>query len=302
LETKVNTTVSPRYALNQALDVESEGTLTSVPVRRTVTSSLGGWETFNDMKRPTIVTTSWDDGDCYDVRVAQILRDRQIAGTFYVPITPHKEHPALSHAELRNLAAEGFEIGAHGFSHKLLWKASTEELSKEIVPCKPILEDIIGTEVRMFCYPKGRYDSNTVRILKEAGYWGARTNRMLATRFDFDRFAIPTTVQVSPHSKQDYVKNVLRAGKVEAMRLCLTHLTRLDNWVDLAKALFDSVLKNGGIWHLYGHSQEIESMGMWKDLEAILDYVSRREGVLYLPNSGLVRFSGARVHAGNGKL
>jgi peptidoglycan/xylan/chitin deacetylase (PgdA/CDA1 family) len=247
------------------------------------------------MERPRIVTTSWDDGERHDLRLAEILRSRKIRGTFYVPITPYLGRPALSHAELRALSSEGFEIGAHGFSHKHLWKLSSEELAEEINPCKPILEDILGTEVRMFCYPRGRYDSNVVRTLKEAGYWGARTVRMLATRAEFNPFEVPTTVQAVPHRRFSYVKNVARARKMEGVQVFLAQMTRLGDWVELGKRLFDSVLKNGGIWHLYGHSWEIEELGLWKDLEEMLDYVCKRAGVTYIPNCELIPFSCAQT-------
>jgi peptidoglycan/xylan/chitin deacetylase (PgdA/CDA1 family) len=247
------------------------------------------------MGRPRIVTTSWDDGDRHDLRLAEMLRSREIRGTFYVPITPYLGRPALTHAELRALSSEGFEIGAHGYSHKHLWRLSSEELAKEISPCKPILEDILGAEVRMFSYPRGRYDSNVVRTLQEAGYWGARTVRMLATRLEFDPFEMPTTVQAGPHARSSYIKNVARARKLEGLRVCLTHMTRLGSWLELSKRLFDSVLQNGGIWHLYGHSWEIEELGLWKDLEEMLDYVCKREGVTYIPNWELIAVSGAQL-------
>jgi len=248
------------------------------------------------MERRRIVTTSWDDGDRQDLRLAEILRSRKIRGTFYVPITPYQGRPALSHAELRALSSEGFEIGAHGFSHKHLWRLSPAELAKEISPCKPILEDVLGAEVRMFCYPRGRYDSNVVRTLKEAGYQGARTVRMLATRLEFDPFEMPTTVQMAPHRRFSYIKNVARAGKLEGLQVFLAHMTRLDNWLELAKRLFDSVLQNGGIWHLYGHSWEIEELGLWQDLEEILNYVCNREGVTYIPNWELIPVCAAEPH------
>ena len=244
-------------------------------------------------ERPRIVTTSWDDGDRRDLRLAEILRSREIQGTFYIPITPYRS-PALSHAELRALSSEGFEIGAHGFSHKHLWKLSPEGLAEEINPCKPILEDILGTEVRMFCYPRGRYDSNVVRTVKEAGYWGARTVRMLATRPGFDPFEVPTTVQVVPNPRFNYVKNIARARKMEGLQVFWAQMTELGNWVDLGKSLFDSVIRDGGIWHLWGHSWEIDEQGLWKDLEQMLDYVCKREGVTYIPNWELIPFSSPR--------
>ena len=252
------------------------------------------------MERPRIVTTSWDDGDRADLKLAEGLRSRGIRGTFYIPITPYRWRQALDHAALRSLSSEGFEIGAHGFSHKLLWGLAAEELAREVGPCKPTLEDILGAEIRMFCYPRGRYDSNVVRTLKDAGYCGARTVRMLATRLDFNPFEMPTTLQIFPHSGPSYLRNLARARRLEGFQVYLAQRERLGNWVELGKRLFDSVLQNGGIWHLYGHSWEIEELGLWEGLGEILDYVCQRKGVTYVSNCELLRFLPAQaMHAGN---
>jgi len=241
------------------------------------------------VEAPRIVTTSWDDGDRADLKVAELLRSKGVGGTFYVPTNPYREC-SLDRTQLRAMDSEGFEIGAHGVSHKLLWGLSAKELAAEVAPCKATLEDILGTPVRMFCYPCGRYDSNAVRALKEAGYCGARTVRMLATRMDFDPFEMPTTMQIFPHSRSTYLRNVARAGKLEGLQVCLVQRARLGNWLELGKRLFDSVLQNGGIWHLYGHSWEINDLKLWDGLQAMLDYVRGRAGVMYLPNGEVLDF------------
>lgn len=238
------------------------------------------------MEKTRIVTTSWDDGDYADVKVAELLKSRGVRGTFYVPINYRKR--ALDHSQLRSLASEGFEIGAHGFSHKILSRLHPKALVEEIVPCRPVLEDVIGREVRMFCYPCGRYDASVVRALREAGYWGARTVHMLATRPATNAFEIPTTLQMFPHSWSTYLKNVARAHRLECLQTFLVQRRRLQSWLALAKTLFDLVLENGGIWHLYGHSWEIDNLGLWADLGEILDYVGGRNGVSYVSNCALV--------------
>jgi hypothetical protein len=82
---------------------------------------------------------------------------------------------------------------------------------------------------------------------------------------------------------------------MEGLQVLLPQMTRLGNWVELGKRLFDSVLQNGGIWHLWGHSWEIEELGLWKDLEEMLDYVRKREGVSYIPNWELIPRSCAQT-------
>lgn len=239
-----------------------------------------------NLNKLSFVTTSWDDGDCADLKLAELLRWNGIHGTFYIPIN-YREKP-LAHAELRTLASEGFEIGAHGWSHKPLWRLQPEELGQEVRPCKDALEDILGKQVEMFCYPRGRYDTNAARALQQAGYRGARTVRMLATRSTFNPFEMPTTLQVFPHAPFTYLKNVARARSLESLQSCLVQLPRLGNWVELGKRLFDSVLEDGGVWHLYGHSWEIERLGLWDGLRELLEYVSRRDVVRYVPNCALL--------------
>jgi len=50
-------------------------------------------------------------------------------------------------------------------------------------------------------------------------------------------------------------------------------------------------MREGGVWHLLGHSWETEKLGRWSELKEILDYVSGRQGVRYLTNGELCRLS-----------
>jgi len=60
------------------------------------------------------------------------------------------------------------------------------------------------------------------------------------------------------------------------------------SWPELAKNTFDYVLKNGGVYHLWGHAFEMEKYDLWPDLENIFKYISGRENVSYLTNSQIL--------------
>src|SRR3954452_4755575 len=105
-----------------------------------------------------IVTTSWDDGDPGDIRVADLLRSRNMAGTFYVPIRGYRGQRTLSESDLRSLVAEGFELGGHSVSHVSLSHLSRKQLIREVRDCKQTLEQAIGKSIQMFCYPNGRFN------------------------------------------------------------------------------------------------------------------------------------------------
>ncbi len=240
------------------------------------------------MQSPAIVTTSWDDGDSADLKIAELLAEHRLGGTFYVPIKGHHSSTRMSSLELCSLAAMGFEIGAHGVSLPNLTLCTPEELAREVCWCKQQLEDQLGEAVRMFAYPRGRYNRHVISSVKQAGYCGARTTRMLARSIDFDPFQMPTSVQAYPHSTSEYLRNLGRSFSIGRTTVFLTWLQHLSNWVDLGEALFDAVLSEGGVWHLYGHSWEVNDLRLWGALDEIFAYVSMRSGVLYLPNSGVL--------------
>lgn len=252
------------------------------------------------MSSPIIVTTSWDDGDPLDLRVAELLRARDLLGTFYVPIARYKGRERLTTSQLRSLVDEGFEVGGHTLTHKVLPKLSSQEIAREVD--KDGLEDILGRPVRMFCYPKGRFNGRVTRQVKHAGYEGARTVRMLRQSLDFDPFQMPTSLPAYPNRKQMYARNLLKGRNIRGLFHYVTEFIRLDNWVSLGKILFDRVLREGGVWHLYGHSWQVEEMGLWDDLEEMLDYVSLRPGVAYIPNCDVIRAGRTQAHCSLARL
>lgn len=263
-------------------------TARSVPISRNVVIPEAGGPP------PRIVTTSWDDGDPLDFRIAEMLYARKLPATFYVPITGHHGARALGRSELRTLSNQGFEIGGHGFSHLILPQCSRKVVRQEVEVCKHSLEDILGKEVRMFAYPRGRHSSVAVQSVKRAGYAGARTTEMFSLDLHFDPYRMPTTIHVFPHSKSEYLRNMARAVDLGKAWKYLRELWHVKSWIELTKLLFDSTMQDSGVFHLYGHSWEIDELRLWSDLEEILDYICNRKDVLYLPNSGALAYRSAR--------
>jgi peptidoglycan/xylan/chitin deacetylase (PgdA/CDA1 family) len=236
-----------------------------------------------------IVTTSWDDGSPADLRVAELLATRKLPGTFYIPVKGHHQSTRMNAAEMLELDGEGFEIGAHGVSHPNLPECNPRQLMIEVESSKQRLEDDLGKSISMFAYPRGRHNRKVIASVQQAGYVGARTTAMLARELNFDPFRMPTSMHVYPHSRLQYFRNLARVWDVGRAWVYATHFHDARNWIELAKILFDSVQRSGGIWHLYGHSWEIEDLRLWDGLTEVLDYVSHRPGVSYLANGPAVQ-------------
>ncbi len=226
------------------------------------------------LHRSVVVTTSWDDGSKSDIELAKLLKKFSIKATFYVardysyledPLTPHQI-----------LELDGaFEIGAHTLTHPNLLSVSTEAARCEIAGSKRYLENLLEHEVRMFCYPRGKYSERVAQLVKSAGFEGARTCKSRAFGISDDPFLLPVTLQATN-------KSPLSAFRIWGRnRLTLKSLV---DWEARAKEMFDLRLETGGIYHLWGHSSEIQLNGEWEKLENVLKYISGREGVSYLTN------------------
>jgi peptidoglycan/xylan/chitin deacetylase (PgdA/CDA1 family) len=98
--------------------------------------------------------------------------------------------PLLSAAELRELAAAGFEIGSHGLTHAALDGLPPAEAEREVVGSKRALEDSLGRSVELLAYPYGRSGAG-VRALAAAHYRASCGVEMAVARAAHDRHALP---------------------------------------------------------------------------------------------------------------
>ncbi len=240
-----------------------------------------------------IVTTSWDDAAASGIRVAALLAEHAVQGTFYVPTGELGKEGQFTGCDLRQLANEGFEIGGHTISHRILTELSSNEVAVEVTESKKALENILGRAVTTFCYPKGRFNRRVIQQVEDAGYLGARTTEMLSSNLSFSRFEMPTTIQAFPHRRSNYLRNLVRLGKLSRIAKSMADLASFESWLQLGKVLFDRTLREGGVWHLYGHPWEIESLNLWSQLDELLAYVSGRREVAYACNRDVLGVNAA---------
>ncbi len=221
-----------------------------------------------------IITTSWDDGAPDDLRLADMLARHGIAGTFYVPCRNQEGRPVMNAGALRHVA-QGFEIAAHTIDHVDLTAVPVDEADRQIRDGRRSLEETLGTAVRGFCYPRGRQTRTIRRLVAAAGFDYARTVRNFRTEVGGDPFAMPVTLQLFPHRPTAYLRNLIKYGlSPQRLRLGLAALAT-PNLVDRVARLVDICAHSGGVFHLWGHSWEIEEQGLWPTLDQILSHLAR---------------------------
>lgn len=125
-------------------------------------------------KRSVVLT--FDDGydDAYE-HAFRLLKARQMVGTFFVT-TDFLERPGyLTWAQVQEMADAGMEIAAHSMNHADFTKIGPNELKRQLVEPKAILEEHLGQPVRFLAYPAGKYNPAVMAATRAAGYEAAVT-------------------------------------------------------------------------------------------------------------------------------
>lgn len=241
------------------------------------------------MRKAVQFTTSWDDGHLLDMRLAELLHKHGIKGTFYVParVAPGgccnpDGFEVLQGAQLRQLGSE-FEIGSHTLDHRSLDSQPADEVRHQIVAGKRWLEDQLGRRVDGFCYPNGHHDETARRLVRESGFRYGRTTEDLHDGLDPDPFRMPVTLQFYPRRRIDVAKNFVREerrrlgqwrwpGRLPVFASAFAE----EDFAARFRRLLDRACQRGGIFHVWGHSWEIDRIGAWSMLDELLRYAAER--------------------------
>lgn len=119
-----------------------------------------------DKKKPIVLT--FDDGyaDAY-TEAMPTLKKYQMTATFYIIRNYVGKDEYMNQTQIDELQKAGFEIGSHTLSHPDLTKIDLTDAQKQISDSKD--------GATAFCYPAGKYDATTVKLVQEAGYTTAVT-------------------------------------------------------------------------------------------------------------------------------
>ena len=72
----------------------------------------------------------------------------------------------LNWGQIREMHRAGISFGAHTLTHPDLTRLSSTDAEAEIRDSQAMLEDALGTRVRTFAYPYGRFDSQSREIVR----------------------------------------------------------------------------------------------------------------------------------------
>lgn len=137
-----------------------------------LTFDVEDWFQVENFKK-VIPFSSWSD---FDLRVEkntmQILdcldahAGVKINATFFILGWIAKRKPDL----IREIDSRGHEVASHGYYHRLCAELKQDELSRDLLESRKLLEDITGNKVSGYRSPSFSMNRILIPLLKECGY------------------------------------------------------------------------------------------------------------------------------------
>jgi len=100
------------------------------------------------------------------------------------------QRPLMEPEQVRELAAAGFEIGAHTRTHPHLTDLDEAALENEVAGNRDDVTALCGVPPATFAYPYGDYDERVIEAVRRAGFTGACTVELPGRRMLRDPFRV----------------------------------------------------------------------------------------------------------------
>ncbi len=229
------------------------------------------------------VTFSYDDGCCYDIRMAETLSKYGIKGTFNIcngrmgSDSWHLEAEQIK----EHILDKGHEIAVHGDFHLAPGLVRPIEGIKDILNCRMGLEEKFGILVRGMAYP----DTGIKKMTLENSYEEIRNyisslGIVYARSLDADNdsFNLPVDwlnwIPTAHHTNPNLMKYI-------------------DKFLENYDEKTYSTRRNAKLFYLWGHSFEFENNHNWELLDEICEKLSNKDNVWYATNMEIYEYVSA---------
>lgn len=229
------------------------------------------------------IAFSWDDGAPEDLRLMDLHKKYEIPGMFFVPTENREGRNVLTREQIKASASEFVTFGGHTEHHTYLTSMPKSEVEQEIKANKEYLEDILGVPIRHFCLPGGKYDQEILDIVFRQ-FETCRTADTMA--FSKKGNLLIPTFHFYPRGIKSLIGNAIKQKNVLLGRKALQNAGK--SYFDLIRILTDEAVrvKDSQII-IWGHSWEIDELGLWGELEQYMSYVKQIYGKLIVSYNNL---------------
>lgn len=158
---------------------------------------LDDWRAAMEARRPLpgrAIHITFDDGYRDFSSAWLVLKRYGFSATVFLiadKVGRSEEIPLLDWDEIRRLQEQGVEFGSHSASHPYFTALSHEELVRECVRSRTILERELGAPVLAIAYPYGDVDPVVQHLVGACGYVYGLTCEPRSSEFQDSALALP---------------------------------------------------------------------------------------------------------------
>lgn len=178
----------------------------------------------NSLSEKTVVLTVDDGYKSFFENAMPLLREFDYPATLFINTRQFGTGDFLSVAQIKQLHAEGIEIGNHSNSHAHFVNFSKEErldtFRRDLERSHTIFTEKLGIHPQIYAYPYGEYTLGMQEVLKEFGYKSATAQKSGVISPFSNRFALPRFPMAGPITN---IKRFIQKAEMNALPVKTTN-------------------------------------------------------------------------------
>lgn len=219
------------------------------------------------------ITFTWDDGAPEDQKLFSLHEKYGLPAMFFVPTQNCEGRDVLDAQTIRQAYSSLIRFGGHTATHRYLTTVPPDELDDELYTNKAYLEEILGEAVPHFCLPGGQY---THQILERVYRYFPTIRTADTMNFHNSGTLIKPTFHFYPRGSKSLVGNAWRNKSYGELKQAL--FSGEHDYFKLLRKLisFEAARRPDAQVVVWGHSWEIEQLGLWNELEQLMRWLAEQ--------------------------
>jgi len=215
-------------------------------------------------------------------RILALLRKYQVPASFYVPAVVALLYPD----EQRQVAADGHEVGIHGWIHELNSGLTHEDERNLMLRASDVLEKATGVRPVGIRTPSWDFSQSTLRISRDMGLLYDSSLMADDDPYELVEDGEPTGMVELPVEwiKDDAV--YFNMNRFSALRPYMPP----SGVLEIFKAEFDGAYEERGLFLLTMHPHYIGHRSRIRLLEALVQHIKGHDGVWFATHADIARY------------
>jgi peptidoglycan-N-acetylglucosamine deacetylase len=218
------------------------------------------------------ISFAWDDGSVEDLKLMDLCINYNIPAIFFIPVT-NPERAVISKSEVKTIAGNDFEIGAHTYSHLYLTTTTLTKADIELSSGRDYYEQLLGKEIPHFCFPGGKYSDKLVEMANT--YFKTARTADTGAIIRNNAFLVKPTFHFFNRGKKSLIYNSLKNSSLINYLTIKNIYTR--GYFNYLKSIIIDLDNYPRTYRviIWGHSWEIEQFSLWGDLDDFFCWLTK---------------------------